>query len=288
MLSIITRIFSTKILLPCMAIPTTTSTETTSIYVATSHLSSLATLRKKTGLPIMKCREALDMYGTLEKAEAWLEEQAHKEGLVRICLDRKLSYGAVALALQKSISDNFRIAMVELKCETDHLSYSPQFNTLTAELCNSLFVSPHDSTCIEYTPQELEIMKNEKGQCLKDMVTNFIGISKENSAIQRGMLYEGIGLIGTYVHNIYKYSDMIRCGTHIGIFHGRSMSEEVIIDQSILDRMAQHIVGMNPTGENKMEALRTQEWLFDSERTVENILNENNLECIAYYRYNIN
>ena len=43
--------------------------------------SPLATLRKKTGFPIAKCREALSLHADkLEDAEKWLQEQAHKEG----------------------------------------------------------------------------------------------------------------------------------------------------------------------------------------------------------------
>ena len=43
--------------------------------------SPLATLRKKTGFPIAKCREALSLHADrVEEAEKWLQEQARKEG----------------------------------------------------------------------------------------------------------------------------------------------------------------------------------------------------------------
>jgi len=43
--------------------------------------SPLATLRKKTGFPIAKCREALSLHDdNVGEAEKWLQEQAQKEG----------------------------------------------------------------------------------------------------------------------------------------------------------------------------------------------------------------
>ena len=43
--------------------------------------SPLAALRKKTGFPISKCREALSLHSDkLEEAEKWLQEQAREEG----------------------------------------------------------------------------------------------------------------------------------------------------------------------------------------------------------------
>lgn len=47
----------------------------------TAATSPLAILRKKTGFPIAKCREALSLHADkVEEAEKWLQGQAEKEG----------------------------------------------------------------------------------------------------------------------------------------------------------------------------------------------------------------
>lgn len=51
----------------------------------TAAKSPLATLRKKTGFPIAKCREALSLHADkLEEAEKWLQERAQKEGWAKV------------------------------------------------------------------------------------------------------------------------------------------------------------------------------------------------------------
>lgn len=60
-------------------------------------LSPLAALRRKTGYPLSKCKEALVRHGNdLETAEKWLREQAQREGWAKSDQGRPTQEGVIA------------------------------------------------------------------------------------------------------------------------------------------------------------------------------------------------
>ena len=72
----------------------------------------LAALRKKTGFPMGKCKEALlENNENLEAAEEWLYSQAQKEGWAKIekMRDRSTNQGLIGLLIRGN-----RGAMVEV------------------------------------------------------------------------------------------------------------------------------------------------------------------------------
>ena len=74
--------------------------------------SLLGTLRRRSGFPIIKCKEALTKHqNDLEAAETWLQEQAQKEGWAKVAKmqERQAKQGLVGVAL-----DGSRAAMVEV------------------------------------------------------------------------------------------------------------------------------------------------------------------------------
>lgn len=74
--------------------------------------SLLSSLRRRSGFPFMKCKEALAKNNNdLDAAEKWLQEQAQKEGWVRVAKvqDRQAEQGLIGLSL-----DDNRAAMVEV------------------------------------------------------------------------------------------------------------------------------------------------------------------------------
>ena len=75
--------------------------------------SPLATLRKKTGFPIAKCREALSLHADkVEEAEKWLQEQAHKQGWAKAeqLRGRVTKHGHVGVLLEER-----KAAIVEVR-----------------------------------------------------------------------------------------------------------------------------------------------------------------------------
>lgn len=73
----------------------------------------LATLRRKTGFPIGKCKQALTQHdNNIEAAEKWLYSQAQKEGWVKL---EKLQGRATKQGLIGVIVRENRAAMVEVR-----------------------------------------------------------------------------------------------------------------------------------------------------------------------------
>ena len=75
--------------------------------------SELAKLRRRTGFPIGKCKDALTRHGNdLETAEKWLHEQAKKEGWARVekLQNRSANQGLIGMIVRGN-----QAAMVEVR-----------------------------------------------------------------------------------------------------------------------------------------------------------------------------
>ncbi len=80
---------------------------------ASSGKSLLATLRRETGFPIGKCKEALTRHGNdLQAAEKWLYSRAQEEGWAKA---QKLQGREARQGLIGVIVGENRAAMVEVK-----------------------------------------------------------------------------------------------------------------------------------------------------------------------------
>ena len=74
-----------------------------SSQAATKGKSQLAVLRKRTGFPIGKCREALTKHNEdMDAAESWLYSEAQKEGWSKVekLKDRMAHQGLIGMLLR--------------------------------------------------------------------------------------------------------------------------------------------------------------------------------------------
>ena len=248
--------------------------------------SKLALLRKKTGLPIIKCKEALTRFSELEEAESWLEMEARKEGMQRVSLGRDTSNGVVALNILRRDS-LLRTAMVELNCETDHLSLSEEFRLLASNICLSIARSAEPVGVVSV--ERVLSADQEKGLSILDSISSFVGRAKESTIVKRAVVYEGRGncLIGSYVHNALDFSypdSILKVGTHAAFVELEGESSEAHL---LADRMAQHVVGMPQEGKENIETLLEQPWLFDLDKTVNSVLETSQLKCVHFVRYEV-
>ena len=248
--------------------------------------SKLALLRKKTGLPIIKCKEALTRFSGLEEAESWLETEARKEGMQRVSLGRDTSNGAVALNIRRS-EYLLRAAMLELNCETDHLSLSEDFRLLAANICQSI-ASTVESVG-EVTMERVLSVRPEDGLSIIDNINSFVGRAKESTCVKRAVMHEARehSFIGSYVHNALDFScpnSILKVGTHASFVELEGESSE---GQLLADQMAQHVVGMPQEGKENIETLLEQPWLFDLDKTVSTVLETNQLKCVHFVRYEV-
>uniref|UniRef100_A0A8V5GYA3 Elongation factor Ts, mitochondrial n=1 Tax=Melopsittacus undulatus TaxID=13146 RepID=A0A8V5GYA3_MELUD len=90
---------------------------------------SLLQLRRRTGLPILQCREALQSCGgDLAQAEAWLLEHARRHGWSPRAQERPAREGLVGLIREGHVG-----VMVEVSCETDFVARTPEFQQVVAQ-----------------------------------------------------------------------------------------------------------------------------------------------------------
>lgn len=255
--------------------------------------SNLALLRKKTGLPIIKCKEACTKFTDLGEAESWLEEEARREGMQRVSLDRATANGVIALNITRREFVQ-RIALIELNCETDHLSLSSDFRQLAANVCQ--LIANYNQLIDNLSVESMLAVPQDGGLTVLDAITSFVGRAKENTNLKRGVIQEvGRGrYTGSYVHNVLDLSSedsILKVGTHgsfVELERLEGVEGEEVDADSLADQLAQHVVGMPQEGNGeKMETLLAQPWLFDLEKTVSSVLESNQLRCVQFVRYEV-
>jgi elongation factor Ts len=112
-------------------------------------------LRDKTGLPMMKCKKALqENDGSIEKAEEALRKQGMKtEGRT----GRSVSEGSMG----SYIHHNGKIGvLIELACETDFVAKNEDFVKLTSDICQHIAAS--DPLCVSRDDVDEATIKKEK------------------------------------------------------------------------------------------------------------------------------
>ena len=256
-------------------------------------LSNLALLRRKTGLPILKCKEALTRFETMDEAEVWLEEEARKEGMQRVSLGRDTANGVVALCITK-LQSVLRATMIQISCETDHLSLGEDFQNFSSSLCR--LISNNTQHAGSLSIDQMMAVSENGGPTVSDHINSFVGRAKENTTLSRGIVYEcgEDGCLGSYVHNYKSFSSsdtdvLLKVGTHAAIVHVEGGKEETEDSdtQSFADQLAQHVVGIDQDAEGKVDILKGQPWLFDPDLTVKSVLDSKQLNCVHLIKYEL-
>src|SRR5262245_3674266 len=92
-------------------------------------------LRAATGLPMMKCKEALEANGgDFEKSIEWVGKRGLETAAKKA--DRVMKEGRVAI---KGSPDGRSAAMVEVDCETEPVSGGPDFKGLVDKVLSTVF-----------------------------------------------------------------------------------------------------------------------------------------------------
>ena len=153
-------------------------------------------LRAATGLPMMKCKEALEATGgDFEKAVDHLRKQGLETAAKKA--DRSMKEGRVGI---KTTPDGRSAAMVLLGCETEPVSQTPDFLALLDDLTDATLSSGVDATDVpldSILSLPLESRRESADLVIKHMVAR-IG---ENIALRRAARFHTkAGRITTYVH----------------------------------------------------------------------------------------
>lgn len=289
---------------------------------STSSAASLvASLRKKTGYPIGKCKEALTKHGNdLDAAETWLLEQAKKEGWAKAekLMGRKAQQGLIGLVvknrqaamvvvsfIKRLINYRYCLSLLLLKvnCETDFVARNDKFRSLVEKVthtvldkCNPQPLSSTDiPSILTLDTQSLGSLDLNSGTGnLSDLVAESIGLLSENIVLGRACLM-GVKK-GTLCGYTYSPSTIppstVAMGTYAALVHllpaGREWEDEEAA-RNLGMQIGQHIVGMNPSSvygsSDNAEPLVGQKYLLDSTLTVGDLLKQKNTKVSSFVRY---
>ncbi|XP_068755301.1 elongation factor Ts, mitochondrial-like [Montipora capricornis] len=276
--------------------------------------SLLSQLRRETGFGFAKCKESLQLNSNdFKAAVAWLETEAEKQGWEKAT---KLQERAVSEGLVGVLVDGNNAAMVEVNCETDFVARNELFVELVSSVANAAILKrkkivdqtqkinalggeiEHLKEVIPEHKLQNEELKNGIGETVRDAVTRTIGKLGENVKITKAvtMTTKVNNVIGRYVHGGFVTSSG---GCSMGKFGGmvvlrpkRDQANETSM-LSLANKLAQHVVGMNPKvieAESAKEGdvsdvLLEQEYLLDESQTVKDLLNKEDVEVVDFVRY---
>lgn len=217
--------------------------------------SLLSKLRKSTGFSISKCKNALDKFeGDIIKAEAWLREQAQKEGWAKATKlqDRPMSQGLVGVMVEGRTA-----AMVEVNCETDFVAKNQKFRSLVSlatEMCMQHGKEQGATDSMIHFDKDTFNGIKFKDQSLVDLVALEVGNIGENIRAKRGMFLQVADgkHLGSYVHNADTKAAKQKCvlGKYGSLvtFSQLATSPEGSLDAALVgNQLALHVVGMNPS-----------------------------------------
>lgn len=162
----------------------------------------VAELRRRTGLPMMKCKEALEAAGgDIALAEENLRKEGHKT--IDKLKDREMKEGLVFVAEAQGA-----VAAVAVLCETDFVARSAdvqQFGELLAK--GVLASAPADKGAGD----ELLGLKLGDGRTVKDHLDDLVGKRiRENMKIGTFVRFKPQGgYVGIYVHHNKKIACLV-------------------------------------------------------------------------------
>lgn len=287
--------------------------------------NQLAALRRKTGFPISKCKEALLVKtGDLEAAENWLYSQAQSEGWAKVekLRDRTANQGLIGLLIRGNRGamvevsvvyrgqcvDIFYLLLLQVNCETDFVAKNANFQSLVSTATQTLFdqktselpgqTSPPLTVFTSGELTKLETRQDSKLLSLGDAVAASVGLLGENLVLQRGCVLrsssEGV-LCGEVYKNslpgggvaVGKYATLLHLTPTEGSFGDREAIEKLGRD------LSQHIIGINPAVINEGDSgisdpskvLTQQNFVLDEDVKVGDMLDKCGARVTEFVRY---
>jgi elongation factor Ts len=173
------------------------------------------TLRKKSGLGMMECKQALtETDGDMAAAE----QQLREKGLSKMDgrTDRASAEGRIAVALG---DDESAAAIIEVNTETDFTAGNDQFKSMADKLA---------AMALEQSPGEAE-----KSDAMQTVIDEVRLTTKENVQFSRGAVRGAQGhKVGTYVHHNGKIGALVEVDGQV--------------DTQLLRDLCMHVVSINP------------------------------------------
>lgn len=181
-------------------------------------------LRDRTGLPMMKCKAALnETNGDAEKAIELLRKEGLKAADKRA--ERENNEGIIC-----SLQKNGKLALVELNCETDFVGKNQDFKNFAAEICEQIVANGSQEVVSQKYIGNSSITV---AQALQELTL------KIGEKLTLGKTVLESGLAGVYVHHNAKQAATIT-------LKGDAKLAEKDAVKELLKGLCQHIVFNSP------------------------------------------
>jgi elongation factor Ts len=168
--------------------------------VAAVEISAKAvmTLRQQTGLPMMKCKEALEATGgDVAQAVEWLRKKGLETAAKKA--DRAMKEGRVAI---HAAADGRSAEMLEVDCETEPVREGPDFKALVDGVFAQVVAGGQAAAdAAGNVPLEWLLARpfGKGGDTVDVAVKHLVARIGENMAVRRAAALAG-GRVGTYLH----------------------------------------------------------------------------------------
>jgi elongation factor Ts len=190
--------------------------------MSTISAASVNELRKRTDLPMMDCKAALqEAGGDMEKAIEILRSKFAKAAIKRE--GNETAEGRIGIYIDKA---NQAAAIVEMRCESAPSAKSDQFIALANDLARHIA-----RTGAADVPSLLGQTYGGKGT-VQDRINETVGLIREKMIVHRFARLTG-GVFGQYVHHDGTVGVLLQC-------QGTGGSDESLRD------ICAHIAALNP------------------------------------------
>jgi elongation factor Ts len=268
--------------------------------------AAVKSLRDKTGLPMMKCKEALQATGGDEQAAIdWLRKDNIKVQESRI--GRETSFGRMGLFIDW---DKNTGAMVELLCESAPVAANAEFIVLANDMAKQLATGKGAKSADELLAQP---SPSKSGQTLRDQMMDLANRIREVFKLARVARIDG--KCGGYVHHAGKTVGVlveVTGGTpeaakdvcmHIAAMRPQVLSKEeldpaaVEKEREILSEAArkegkpENIIGKMVEGRLRNffaeRVLLEQPFVKDDKKTVAKFAQENGMKIVRFIHWEL-
>src|SRR5262245_491473 len=164
-------------------------------------------LRAASGLPMMKCKEALEATaGDFEKAIEWLRKKGLETAAKKA--DRVMKEGLVAI---RPGADGKSAVMVEVDCETEPVAKGPDFRGLVDKVLAAAVEHAGKKGGGEVPEADVLGWKVSGGESVDTTVKSLVARIGENMAVRRAAALAG-GRVGHYLHHNGKVGVIAELG----------------------------------------------------------------------------
>nr|XP_026691955.1 elongation factor Ts, mitochondrial isoform X2 [Ciona intestinalis] len=253
----------------------------------------LMELRRKTGYPLITCRQALQASGyNVEKAKEHLLQLAKEKGWNTMQMDG----GVLKEGLISVVTNKNNGLIVEVNCQTDFVAKTKEFQSLVKDAAQTLLdvYSTQQPSKIDLNPPELlKLVVSGKKQTIEDTVAITIGKLKEKIEIRRASLLSvpTNSILAVYIHPSVLISKT-RPGSTLGSYGAMvSLSPtEPTPNKSVTDSTPDDDV-INPpemlSPDESSHELLKQPFLLDSSISVAHWLNYHQLNVNDFIRFQV-